>query len=99
MSAIYSMTGIASVRGAAGEGVEFTLTAKSVNHRFLDLQFRMPAGLDALEAALRQKVKARLRRGHVDVTLSVDRVGEGEMRVDDELLGSALRAFRDAAKR
>ncbi len=97
------MTGFATVRGSASDGVAFVLMAKSVNHRFLDLQFRMPGGFDAMEVRLRQLLKARLRRGHVDVTLSLEslgeRAGEGELRVDDVLLASAVREFRAAASR
>ncbi len=36
MSAIYSMTGYASLRGSVKEQLAFALTIKSVNHRFLD---------------------------------------------------------------
>ncbi len=43
------MTGFAAVSGELANGVRFTLTMKSVNHRFLDMQFRMPPGCDALE--------------------------------------------------
>jgi len=96
---IYSMTGFASMRGSVEEGLEFTLTAKSVNHRFLDLQFRLPGGLDGLEAKLRQMLKARMGRGHVDLTLTLDRSGECELWVNDKLLSSALRSFRAAATR
>lgn len=114
MNPIYSMTGFASVRGATEGGLEFSLTAKSVNHRFLDLQLRFPGGLDALEVELRQAFKARLRRGHVDLTLALEhsgerrsgaghsgegRSGEGELRINDDLLNSALAAFRTAAAR
>ena len=99
MRPIYSMTGFASKRGYVEEGLEFTFTAKSVNHRFLDLQVRLPGGLDSLEARLRQMLKARLGRGHVDLTLALDRSGEGELRLNDELLSSALKAFRAAASR
>lgn len=99
MKPIWSMTGFATVAGEAPGGVAFRLTVKSVNHRFLDLQLRMPGGLDALEAKLRQVLKARLRRGHVDVTLVLERTGEGELRVNDELLGSTIREFRAAASR
>lgn len=99
MKPIYSMTGFASMRGCVEEGLEFTLTAKSVNHRFLDLQFRLPGGLDGLEAKLRLMLKARMGRGHIDLILTLDRYGEGELRVNDELLSSALRAFRAAAAR
>ena len=99
MKPIYSMTGFASVQGTVGDGLGFVLNAKSVNHRFLDLQFRFPAGLDSLEMTLRQVLKERLRRGHVDVTLSLERSadGEGEMRVNDQMLSSALEAFRATA--
>ena len=54
--------------------LSYTLTVKSVNHRFLDLQFRLPSGLDALEMELRKVLKENLVRGHVELTLSVDRV-------------------------
>ena len=99
MSVICSMTGFASVSRSAGKDVEFTLTAKSVNHRFLDLQFRLPGGMDGLEQRLRQSAKAKLRRGHVDVTLMLERSGESELRVNEALLSSALQAFRTAAAR
>jgi uncharacterized protein YicC (UPF0701 family) len=50
--AIFSMTGFARLQGRAQVGeqeqVGYTLTIKSVNHRFLDLQFRLPSGLDGL---------------------------------------------------
>ena len=99
MSSIYSMTGFASVQGSAGEGVAFTLTAKSVNHRFLDLQFRFPGGFDGLEMKVRQMLKSSLRRGHVDVTLSLDRTSDGVLRMHEDQLSAALETFRAAASR
>ena len=48
---------------------------------------------------LRQMLKERLRRGHVDITLSMERLGETELRVNEDLLGAALAAFRAAASR
>ena len=75
--AIYSMTGFARVQARVSIGGEeqlsYTLIVKSVNHRFLDLQFRLPPGLDVLEIELRRVLKENLVRGHVDLTLSVDR--------------------------
>ncbi len=75
--AIFSMTGFArvqmSVPGRAQDQLSYTLTIKSVNHRFLDLQFRLPSGMDALEMELRKALKENLVRGHVDLILSVDR--------------------------
>ena len=53
----------------------FTLSLKSVNHRFLDLHFRMPSDTDALEMKLRRLLKEKLARGHVELTLNLERGG------------------------
>ena len=46
---IYSMTGFARTQVRVHDQLAYTLSVKSVNHRFLDIQLRLPAGLDALE--------------------------------------------------
>ena len=97
MTPIYSMTGFASVQGSAGAGMAFSLTAKSVNHRFLDLQFRMPGGSDALEMKLRQLMKERLRRGHVDITLTSRSVWRRRASGQRGPPCAALANFRQAA--
>jgi uncharacterized protein (TIGR00255 family) len=94
------MTGFASVDGTlAAEGRGFTLTVKSVNHRHLDLQIRMPSGFDALEAGLRRVVKAGVRRGHVELTLFLEKGSAGAaIQVDAALLEAYVRAFLEAAE-
>ena len=52
------------------EGRQMTVEVKSVNHRFLDLSFRMPRNLMFLEDAARKAIGARLSRGHVDVFMT-----------------------------
>lgn len=49
------------------DGRQMTIELKSVNHRFLDLAFRMPRNLMFLEDAARRAIGVRLSRGHVDV--------------------------------
>ena len=49
------------------DGRQMTVEVKSVNHRFLDISFRMPRNLMFLEDAARKIVGERLSRGHVDV--------------------------------
>ncbi|MGE5324179.1 MAG: YicC/YloC family endoribonuclease, partial [Actinomycetota bacterium] len=94
---IRSMTGFAQVKSQAGEGVSFSLSLKSVNHRFLDPQLRLPAETEELEIKLRRVLKERLARGHVEVTLSVERrPGEG-FGFNRELVGGYVAAFRKAA--
>ena len=79
---IYSMTGFARVAGSRSPiSSGYTLSLKSVNHRFLDLQLRLPSGLDALEMELRRALKDNLVRGHVELTLSVDRTGAASRRL------------------
>jgi uncharacterized protein (TIGR00255 family) len=98
--AIYSMTGFARVQVRVplpNEGqLSYTLTVKSVNHRFLDVQMRLPSGLDALEMELRKAIKDNLVRGHVDLTLSIDRNSEQTTGYNRELLNGYLAAFTAA---
>jgi uncharacterized protein (TIGR00255 family) len=95
--AIRSMTGFAQVKSQAHEGVSFTLSLKSVNHRFLDPQLRLPPETEELEMKLRRMLKERLARGHVEVTLVVERRdGEG-FGFNRELVGGYVAAFRKAA--
>ncbi|MBR1559636.1 MAG: YicC family protein [Clostridia bacterium] len=49
------------------DGRQMTIELKSVNHRFLDLSFRMPRNLLFMEDAARKAIGERLSRGHVDV--------------------------------
>lgn len=63
---MFSMTGYG--RGACEiDGRQISIELKSVNHRFLDLSFRMPRTLMFLEDEARKAISARLARGHVDV--------------------------------
>ena len=94
--AVYSMTGFARVQVGLNEQVNYTLSLKSVNHRFLDLQLRMPSGLDALEMTLRKMLKERLVRGHVELSLQVDRGGQQKAGYNRELIAAYIAAFAAA---
>ena len=52
------------------DGRQLSIELKSVNHRFLDLSFRMPRTLMFLEEDARKAIGARLARGHVDVFMT-----------------------------
>jgi uncharacterized protein (TIGR00255 family) len=90
------MTGFARVQARVNDQLGYTLSLKSVNHRFLDVQMRLPSGLDALEVELRRMLKDQLVRGHVDVTLSVERMGQQAAGYNRELVAGYLTAFRAA---
>jgi uncharacterized protein (TIGR00255 family) len=94
---IRSMTGFAQVKGQVNRLVSFTLSLKSVNHRFLDLHFRMPSESDSLEMKLRRLLKEKIARGHVELTLSIDRGGSEGLALNRDLVGGYIKAFRAAA--
>lgn len=64
-----SMTGYGRSRMEM-DGRETTVEVKTVNHRFLDISFRMPRSLSFLEEPIRKALAARMSRGHVDVYLT-----------------------------
>ncbi|MBB5339654.1 YicC/YloC family endoribonuclease [Tunturiibacter gelidoferens] len=91
------MTGYASLRGAVRDSISFTLSMKSVNHRFLDLHLRLPASCDGLEVQMRRMLKENLRRGHIEVTLQLERRANVEIQLHTGLLEAYVQAFREAA--
>jgi uncharacterized protein (TIGR00255 family) len=94
---VRSMTGFARVSKTFGDS-EVTVTVKSVNHRGLDVHFRMPAELDALENVLRAAVKRRVNRGHIQVQARyVVAAAESPASVNQPLLEAYLNAFHRAA--
>jgi len=95
---IYSMTGFARTQVRVHDQLAYALSVKSVNHRFLDIQLRLPAGLDALEMELRRVLKENLVRGHVELTLSIDRSVQQKAGYNRELVAGYLDAFKQASK-
>ena len=93
---IHSMTGFARTQVRVNDQLAYTLSVKSVNHRFLDIQLRLPAGLDALEMELRRVLKESLVRGHVELTMSVDRSSQQRAGYNREMVAGYLEAFRQA---
>lgn len=94
--ALYSMTGFARAQVRVDEQLSYTLSVKSVNHRFLDMQLRLPQGLDAMEMELRKAIKESLVRGHIELTLSIDRTSQQRTGYNRELVESYLAAFAAA---
>jgi uncharacterized protein (TIGR00255 family) len=92
-----SMTGFAQVKGQVNSQLAFALSLKSVNHRFLDLHFRLPSETDALEMKLRRMLKEKMARGHVEVILNLDRSGTNGVAINRQLIAGYVQAFRAAA--
>ncbi|MCX6539178.1 MAG: YicC family protein [Acidobacteria bacterium] len=65
-----SMTGFASVT-REDEGASIGVTVRSVNHRYLDVQLRLPQSLSSIEPRIRGVVQQRVARGRVEVAISI----------------------------
>src|SRR5437867_4059063 len=87
----FSMTGYAQAR-AEQDGWAVRVSVKSVNHRFLDLKLRMPEGFDLYDLRLRQIVREKIHRGHVEVTIGVEPGKAAPVQVNKELVQSYLKA-------
>src|SRR5688572_15886443 len=96
---IKSMTGFASLT-RDDETATIAVTVKSVNHRFLDLQLRIPPSLGAIESRVRAAVQQRVARGRVEVSVSLQqrRVPSLEVELNEPFLaalGGALNRARE----
>jgi uncharacterized protein (TIGR00255 family) len=89
---ISSMTGYASVARELAQGT-LTLELKSVNGRFLDVQFRMAEDLRAVEPSLRELVTASIGRGKVDcrLNLAAAPLARGEVALNQDALARLAR--------
>ena len=99
------MTGYATSSRESAAGT-VTIELKSVNSRFLDLQFRINDDLRALEPLLREAIMGRVARGKVECRLSFGRKAQGDSRLDTneallaslaELQKNVQARFADAA--
>jgi uncharacterized protein (TIGR00255 family) len=85
------MTGYAQAR-LEQNGWAIRVSVKSVNHRFLDVRFRLPEGFDVYELRLRQIVREKIHRGHIDVNVNVQPGTAAPVQVNRELLQTYLQA-------
>ncbi|HFC6387318.1 TPA: YicC/YloC family endoribonuclease [Neisseria bacilliformis] len=69
---IRSMTGFANAAGECG-GKRINLDIRAVNHRYLDVQFKMPDELRHLEAALRERVAETAQRGKIECRIQIQK--------------------------
>jgi uncharacterized protein (TIGR00255 family) len=97
---IKSMTGFASLTRES-ETATVSVTVKAVNHRFLDVQLRMPSALAAIEPRLRAVVQQKMSRGRVEIAISVESRGAAapiDIQINEAMiegLSSALERARE----
>jgi uncharacterized protein (TIGR00255 family) len=97
---IKSMTGFASLT-RDDELATITVTIKAVNHRFLDLQLRLPSALAPAETRIRSLVQSRVSRGRVEITVSIQqrRSAPVEIELNEPFLDGLKIALERARER
>lgn len=96
---IRSMTGFGKGEAQVADGT-VTVEVRTVNHRFLDCSIRLPRAMGSYEIEVERMVRKRIRRGHVYVTVSLDRALEsGGVGVNRALLTRLYRELSDIAER
>ncbi|HUX68186.1 MAG TPA: YicC/YloC family endoribonuclease [Terriglobales bacterium] len=95
------MTGYAQARvEAEAEAEAVTVTLKAVNHRFFDARWQVPGELEGAQAELEKRLRAEVRRGHVEVRIGWERVGaRAAAGLDGELVEAYLRAHAELSQR
>ena len=86
-----SMTGYAQARAETTD-LALRVSIKSVNHRFLDLKMRLAEGLELYEPRLRQMVRERIHRGHVELQVNAEPRTAATIQVNQELVRAYMRA-------
>ena len=95
---IKSMTGFASATVESDEGI-VGVTVRAVNHRYLDVQLRLPAALSDREAALRAAVQRVVSRGRIEMSVSLQPRQPGSPVVElNAAFVDALQAALSAAR-
>lgn len=94
-----SMTGFAREAGTLADGAAYAWEMKSVNGRGLELRFRLPPGLDALEAPARDAAAKRLKRGNVQIGLALRSEARAPLMPDPAALERVLELATGLAAR
>lgn len=107
--AVYSMTGYATVQSSTAQSATATEIAlestsrlgveiRSVNSRFLDLAFRLPDELRQTEPALRELLTGKLKRGKVEVRVSLESTSASNLRAPSSVTLQRLGSLEDSIK-
>ncbi|MFN3570850.1 MAG: YicC/YloC family endoribonuclease [Polaromonas sp.] len=106
---VYSMTGYAAVQSTparnapeadtgAGSHARLGVEIRSVNSRFLDLAFRLPDELRQAEPALRELLTGKLKRGKVEIRVSLEGNSGGGLKAPASTTLQRLGSMEDTVR-
>jgi len=96
---LISMTGFGQGEGSNSHST-VTVEVRSVNHRFLDIAFKLPRSLQNREPEIKEIVRAKIARGRVSITISAESSSTGRgIAINEHVLEQYLTQLRAFAKR
>src|SRR5215212_12266560 len=97
---INGMTGFGRASGALSPRYFAAVTAKSVNHRFLEASVRLPEYLWELESVLRAIASETFSRGKLDVSVRIQRTQQPEysVRINQQIANTVVPQLRAIAE-
>ncbi len=94
-----SMTGYARTQFTSDE-ISLFVSLRSVNHRFFDLQLRIPPEIEPFESRIREMIKKQVRRGQLQLSVSLRwHLDAVRVQLNQALIDAYIAAYREAAKR
>ena len=93
---VKSMTGFGRGEGDTSLGKIFVETC-SINHRYCDVNIKLPKQLASFETRIKEMVRAEVSRGRIDISIKLDSKGEGRVQFDADiqLADNITRRFRN----
>src|SRR5712671_6500177 len=97
---IHSMTGFGRAAGALSDRFFVAVTAKSVNHRFLEVSVRLPEFFWELEPQIRSIASETFSRGKLDISVRVQRTSQPEysVRINSQIADTIIPKLRAMAE-
>ncbi|MFQ5902610.1 MAG: YicC/YloC family endoribonuclease, partial [Candidatus Binatia bacterium] len=95
-----SMTGYGEA-AAQGKWTKITVQLRTLNHRHLDIQLRVPREYLSIEEEIRKRIRQRISRGRVDLFITrFPLKGRGrKLELDESLLSQYLQSLRRAKRK
>lgn len=78
---IRSMTGYGK-QNLSVEGREYQIEIKSVNHRYLDINVKIPKAISYLEETIKKEISNKIKRGKIDVFVSFENNSEEGRKIE-----------------
>src|SRR3989337_1377164 len=95
---INSMTGFGTAEGTVGQA-RVTVEVRTVNHRFFNASIKLPSAFSAWEADVREVLRRHIARGHVSLSVRIERSEESPIQIDEARFSVYVAQLKELGER